>query len=106
MSRSWRLHMLCVVWLTALSGCAHATAVRSAGSQTGEYSMENAGLQRTFYLHVPPSYDSVRPMPLVLAFHGGSGSGRGMESLTGFSTLADQKGFLVVYPDGVDHRWR
>jgi polyhydroxybutyrate depolymerase len=38
---------------------------------------------------------------LVLAFHGGGGTGIGMESFTGLSALADTKDFLVVYPQGL-----
>jgi polyhydroxybutyrate depolymerase len=59
------------------------------------------GVTRTYRLHVPPSYASGTPVPLVLAFHYLGGSGALMESLTGFSPLADQRGFIVAYPDGV-----
>ncbi|MBI3975643.1 MAG: esterase, partial [Armatimonadetes bacterium] len=46
-----------------------------------------------------------RPVPLVLVFHGGFGTGQGMVALTGFNDLADRQGFLVAYPDGVDRHW-
>lgn len=44
-------------------------------------------------------------MPLLLAFHGGIGTGQSMAEKTGFSPLADQKCFVVTYPDGLDKRW-
>ena len=38
-------------------------------------------------------------MPLVLALHGWGGAGWVIELGSGFSTKADQEGFLVVYPN-------
>lgn len=54
--------------------------------------------ERSFRVHIPPSYQSDRPMPLVLSFHGGLGTAAGQESTSGMSPLADQAGFIVVYP--------
>ncbi|MCX7048509.1 MAG: alpha/beta hydrolase-fold protein [Candidatus Sumerlaeota bacterium] len=63
--------------------------------------MEVAGQKRTCLLHLPPAYDGVRSLPLVIAFHGSRGSGKGMAGTTGFSALADKKNFIAAYPDGV-----
>lgn len=63
------------------------------------------GIERTYLLHLPPSYDSSTPVPLVLVFHGGRGSGKQIARYTGFNPLADEKGFIVVYPDGLDGHW-
>jgi polyhydroxybutyrate depolymerase len=65
------------------------------------------GLQRTFRLYVPASHDRTRPVPLVIALHGGGGTGAGMERLTtgGLNRLAGRDGFVVVYPDGVERHW-
>jgi polyhydroxybutyrate depolymerase len=41
-----------------------------------------------------------QPVPLVLVFHGGTGNAKNAAQMTGFNTLADQHGFLVVYPNG------
>jgi polyhydroxybutyrate depolymerase len=64
------------------------------------------GQQRTAFLHVPQSYRPKQAVPLVLVFHGYGGQGKGTDQSTGFSTLADQAGFIVAYPDGLDKRWR
>jgi polyhydroxybutyrate depolymerase len=63
------------------------------------------GQQRTYLLHAPTTYNSNHPLPLVLAFHGYGSQGRDLANGAGFSQLADQQGFLVVYPDGRDRRW-
>ncbi len=70
-------------------------------------SIRFAGLKRTYLIYIPSSYDKTRPMPLLIALHGGGGSGKHMIKLTrgGFNTLADKKGFIVVYPDGIEKNW-
>jgi len=60
--------------------------------------------ERSYVLHVPSNLDHDKPSPLVLVFHGRLGTGRLMEKMTGFSDLAN-KGFIVVYPDGVGRSW-
>src|SRR5690242_285242 len=39
-------------------------------------SMLSAGLIRTYYIHLPLSYNKQQVMPLVLAFHGSSATGK------------------------------
>lgn len=48
------------------------------------------------HLYVP---DSVRPTPaVVVAMHGCTGSGPGFYQSSQFASLADQHGFIVIYP--------
>ena len=58
---------------------------------------------RTFRLHIP---EGRGPFPLVLVIHGYRSNAAQQEKLSGFSTLADSEGFIAVYPDGVDAKWR
>jgi polyhydroxybutyrate depolymerase len=68
--------------------------------------LESGGLQRSYIVHLPTGYtSSPGPWPLVLVLHGGLGNGSGMNSLTGFNALADNDGFIVVYPVGVQEHW-
>jgi polyhydroxybutyrate depolymerase len=60
------------------------------------------GTDGRYLLHVPPSYDEGRPLPLVVAFHGAPGTAREMVRTTGFSAIADEEQFLVAYPDAFD----
>ena len=62
------------------------------------------GVVRTYLLHLPTGGVTPR-MPLVLAFHGGGGTGAGMRGLTGFDARADRLRVIVAYPDGVRRRW-
>jgi polyhydroxybutyrate depolymerase len=74
-------------------------------SQDINGSMNYGGKTRTYLLHVPTGYNGSTPMPLVLAFHGLSLTGSKMASITGFSPIADQEDFIVVYPDGLNKKW-
>jgi polyhydroxybutyrate depolymerase len=81
---------------------AQTRTIRS-GNHNG--TIEFGGLQRTYLLHVPPSYTGQNATPLVFVFHGGEGTGEHIADVTQFSQCSDQNGFLVVYPDGVDQSW-
>lgn len=63
------------------------------------------GLKREYVIHVPDSYDGLTPYPIILAFHGGGERGNIMPRFTGFNDLADQKDFIVVYPNGIQRGW-
>lgn len=54
---------------------------------------------RTYYFHVPASYTGNAAVPLVIALHNYGSSGQEFEEYTGFSSIADTAGFIVVYPD-------
>jgi len=56
---------------------------------------------RTYLLHLPPSYVPGNPAPVLIAMHGGFGSGPQLENQSQLSVKADSEGFIVVYPEGV-----
>lgn len=51
-------------------------------------------------VHVPADYDPGILTPVVLVFHGAMDEPSDIELITGFSELADEEGFLAVYPEG------
>lgn len=62
--------------------------------------MTSSGVTRTFALHVPSTFQK-NAGALVIVLHGSESNGQNAEGNTGFSALADQVGFAVVYPDGL-----
>lgn len=65
------------------------------------------GLERTYLVHLPRAERKGGDgLPVVIAFHGLGGTGRGMRELTGLNAVADAEGFIAVYPDGKDRLWR
>ena len=69
-----------------------------AGNATGSVTVD--GTDRTYRLHVPPGLASGSAVPLLVALHGGGGSGAQFASASGFDAVADREGFVVVYPNG------
>jgi polyhydroxybutyrate depolymerase len=57
--------------------------------------------RRSYRVHVPEGYDGTKAFPLVVVLHGAFSSAGKLEQQSGFSRLADQEGFLVVYPNGI-----
>jgi polyhydroxybutyrate depolymerase len=62
---------------------------------------------RKYLLYIPDSYDPARATPLVISIHGFVQWPAHQQSMTGWNKLADEHGFLVVYPQGTGFplRW-
>jgi polyhydroxybutyrate depolymerase len=75
---------------------------RTAQFHSGDtsYSLIHDGIERSYILHVPSSYDGRNAVALVLDFHGGGGNANSQMRTSNFSALADEKGFIAAYPNG------
>ncbi len=78
-----------IILISLLSGCIQKRQV-----------FTHDGLQRSYILHLPSSYNPNDSYPLVLVFHGGGGNAENIQEITNFSQKADDENFIVVYPDG------
>jgi polyhydroxybutyrate depolymerase len=72
---------------------------------TSEHEFRSGLLKRSYRLYVPSSYQAGKPAPLIVALHGGFGTGKAMQELTGFDRIADSRGLIVAYPDGISRAW-
>jgi poly(3-hydroxybutyrate) depolymerase len=52
---------------------------------------------RDFELHLPPSYDGTKALPVMYVLPGVSGDIGDMKAMTSMNSVADRKGFAVVY---------
>lgn len=79
----------------------NATGAPVDVTKPGDYDFSTTitGVERHYKIHVPPSYDPAKPMPLVLLLHGHSQDGAEIARLTKMSKVADREGFIAVYPD-------
>ncbi|HEY5956542.1 MAG TPA: PHB depolymerase family esterase, partial [Polyangiaceae bacterium] len=75
----------------------------SAGNRKAN--LTHGGRSRSYIVHVPTGLASGKPLSLVIDLHGASGSGASQQSQSGWGSIADRSGFLVVYPDGIDGYW-
>jgi polyhydroxybutyrate depolymerase len=91
-----------LVWLLASLAVA-APAHRQALAPGDHWlSVRHDGRERRYLVHVPPAAASDRALPVLLSFHGAGGTAAGHQRFTQTDSLADRKGFLVVYPEGTD----
>merc|ERR1712013_648508 len=58
-------------------------------------------VEREYLLYLPSSYDETRPHPLVLDFHGWSGSAEGHILDSKWDIVGEEAGVIVVVPDGI-----
>ncbi len=89
-----------------LGACMVALPVQA--QKTGvasEHEVRSGLLTRSYRLYIPTSYDKSKPMPLLVALHGGLGTGKAMEDISGFDRVAEARGVIVAYPDGVGRAW-
>lgn len=77
----------------ALSGCLQSNP---------EWNIQTEDGARSVMYHVP---DGEGPFPLLIALHGGLGTPRSMMEKSQFDEWADNEGFIVVYPEGIDRTW-
>jgi polyhydroxybutyrate depolymerase len=67
--------------------------------------LTHGGLERSYRVYVPEEFEATAGLPLVMVLHGGGGRGSGVMELVGFNRLAQEEGFIVVYPDGIGGEW-
>jgi len=81
-----------------------SSAESSPGLHTGwmlELGGDNITYNRTFEYYIPSSYDG-SDVPLLFSFHGLGSSGDQQRDLTRFDELAEQEGFIAVFPYATD----
>ncbi len=100
----WSLYVLAAlgVGVGGLFGVLYFELHRSTGE------VVSGGQKRAYLLHVPKTIPSDRPMPLVICLHGFAEWPAHVMRLSHWNQLADEFGFLVVYPrgSGFPFRWR
>jgi polyhydroxybutyrate depolymerase len=60
----------------------------------------SSGERREYLLYVPKSYDRAKPVPLVITLHTSMSWDSSAMAISQWNKVADQNGFIVVYPEG------
>jgi polyhydroxybutyrate depolymerase len=76
-----------------------------ASAQDREVTVRINTYPRTFFIHMPASYDPRKRLPVVLALHGLASDGLVMARVTHLDEAADRFGFIVIYPNANEGRW-
>lgn len=91
--------VLILLSLPVMLALINAVSFRVENRSNG--SILSSGEEREYLLYVPKSYDRTRPAPLVISMHGAGGWPVQQNDVSGWNRLADEYGFLVVYPAGI-----
>jgi len=82
---------------------AAAGAVFAPG--TNARTLTHDAVLRSYNVYAPASYDGQSAVPLVVDIHGLSSTAQQQQGLSGWQAKADEIGFLVAYPEGLDNSW-
>ena len=105
--KKWLIRLLAILiglplLLVLIAGAAFLLANRTNGK------LVVSSETRRYLLYVPESYDPTTHTPLVISIHGYAEWPAHQMQISRWNALADQHGFIVVYPMGSDFplRWR
>lgn len=95
------LQALMFCCLVIYTGCNKSSSAAQANKiyRFSEH-MNVDGIARTYTINLPPNYYSFPSFSLVIALHGGGGSGAQFEKTSLLTEKSNAAGFIVVYPDG------
>ena len=103
------VRLMCLVRLTRFGAVALLAVALGGGavraSESSEHRVRVGGLDREFLVVAPARAGETTEVPAVLVFHGFRQTPRSMRTLTGWDSVAEEQGFLVVYPKGIDRSW-
>jgi polyhydroxybutyrate depolymerase len=83
---------------TALQEVTSPNAVYNTGDY--QFEMNVDGRTRTYVVYIPEGYNADEPSPVIIAIHGGGGTGRGTMEMTQIPAKADVEGFIAIFPNG------
>jgi polyhydroxybutyrate depolymerase len=106
LGRALALGTLVLLGLLALAALIIGALFTWVDKTNGE--IVSSGEERSYLLFVPTTYDPARPTPLVINLHGFVQWPANQMQISHWNDLAEEFGFLVVYPQGTrfPRRWR
>lgn len=60
-------------------------------------------VNREYFIHLPAIYDSTKPTPMVMMFHGGGHDGELFYNISGWNEVADTANIIMVYPSSLNY---
>src|SRR5256886_9627349 len=90
--------VLALLSLPVLLVLIEAVSFRVANRPNGSFM--SSGRRREYLLYVPRSYDGSKPAALVISLHGAGMWGAAQKETSQWNRVADEHGFIVVYPSG------
>ncbi len=85
----------------------YSTASSISSSGLYNFKLTHDGVERTWQVYAPKSYDGNKSMPLIVVFHGGGGTAESIANETRFSQVAETRNVLIAYPNATEgvNKW-
>lgn len=101
----FRLYPIFLFLMTLFCSNSALVGVESEKLTPGDHKLNVTvnGQIRSYIVHVPTSYHSKNPVPVVIFFHGAGGTAENAMRETGLTVTADKHGFIVVFPEGTPY---
>ena len=96
---------LTAILMLLLAGACDRPASAPIVAGSHEEQVMSSGVSRSYILHVPVGTQASSSVALLLNFHGAGSNARQEEALSDTSRKADQEGFIVAYPEGINGEW-
>jgi len=100
--------LLIGLWTLAMPVQAQQTGceARTPAGETRQ-ALQVGDSERDFLLYVPEAHADAGPLPVVVVLHGFTDNARGIRDDSDFNRLADEHGFIAMYPQGlgIPPRW-
>ncbi|MBA3943735.1 MAG: hypothetical protein H0X37_04145 [Herpetosiphonaceae bacterium] len=100
-----RTLLVCSLLIAACAVSTHSSLAAGFSKGLDDHTIWVQGVQRTYHVHLPPSYTGNKATPLVVAIHAENDNGPNMAGLTHFNNVADSASIIAVYPDGINGNW-
>lgn len=93
--------------LVAIAALLGAGAAAAQTLSPGDFTrtVHVGGVERSYLVHVPPSYSGSLAVPLLVDIHGWTATAPIQKALSKSDLLADEKGFIVAYPQGLNNQF-
>jgi polyhydroxybutyrate depolymerase len=106
MFRNKNIQLIKILWIFVI-GLVVITLITFSFLNRTNGQIVSSGRLRKYLIYVPDSYDPKTASPLVFSIHGFVQWPAHQRTMSGWNKLADEYGFLVVYPQGTGFplRW-
>ena len=100
--RSLATIVVSALFAVVLGGCTKPSFESNSGGEVTRHTILHGGLEREYFVYLPPGYKGGAQYPVVFFLHGYGGSATGAEAETtnGLNRYAAEYGYVMVYPQG------
>lgn len=102
-----RLIVIVLALSLGVNGCIKPRG-RDVSADVVTETIYHEDVRRTYRVYLPNNFNKDKSRPMALALHGGGGTGTNFENVVSAGTLtaaADQRGVVLVFPEGIEKRW-